>query len=183
MSAKRSELSRAVRVSLLMVVTLFLTFTVEILFPPVTRLGIVPRTESGLLGIAFSPLLHANAAHLLANAPPLLILLILLFSDRQYRPWTALGFVWLFSGVGTWLIGRGHSEHIGASSIIYGLAAYLIVSAIYMGSWRGWLVGIVVFLAYGGIFYGALPHPGPISWEGHLSGAIAGIWVARKHHA
>src|SRR6266850_5689116 len=70
-------------------------------------LGIVPRTVPGLVGIAFSPLLHASPAHLLANALPLFILLILLFWDRHYYPVVTLGSIWFFSGLGTWLIGRG----------------------------------------------------------------------------
>ena len=33
--------------------------------------------------------------------------------------------------MGTWLIGRGQAIHLGASSIVFGLAAFLI------GSWEG----------------------------------------------
>jgi len=149
--------------------------------------GIVPRTVPGLTGIVFSPLLHASLAHLLANALPLFILLILLFWDRNYHPVATLCSIWFFSGLGTWLIGRssdgGHPiVHIGASSIIFGLVAYLIASALLMRSWRSALVAIVVFFAFGGIFYGVLPNRGPISWEGHLCGAIAGVWAAKRNH-
>jgi membrane associated rhomboid family serine protease len=145
--------------------------------------GIVPRTQAGLVGIAFSPLLHANVAHLLANALPLLILLTVLFWDRHYHPWWTLGTIWLVSGLGTWLIGRGGSVHIGASSIIFGLVTYLIVAGLLMKSWRSALVAFLVLLAFGGILYGVLPQNGPISWEGHLSGAIAGVLAARWNHA
>ena len=47
-------------------------------------------------------------------------------------------------------------------------------------SWRSAGVTIFVIVFYGGIFYGALPQNGPISWEGHLCGAIAGAWTARR---
>src|SRR5437870_13110092 len=95
--------------------------------------GIVPRTVPGLVGIAFSPLLHASSAHLLANALPLCILLVLLFWDRHYYPVLTLASIWFFSGLGTWLLGRGSDDsrpivHIGASSIIFGLVTYLIVA-------------------------------------------------------
>jgi membrane associated rhomboid family serine protease len=145
--------------------------------------GIVPRTLPGLAGILFSPLLHANFAHLAANAIPLLILLTLLFWDRRYRPWSTLTSIWLVSGLGTWLIGRSGSIHLGASSIVFGLVAYLILAGVLLRSWRSALIAILVCLAFGGIFYGVLPQAGPISWEGHLCGAIAGLaaaWSNRK---
>ena len=174
---------KAAEISVMLVGFLFLVFAAECYAPALAELGVQPRTVRGLWGVLFGPVLHASTDHLLANALPLLILLVLLFWDRHYKPWTTLGCIWLASGLGTWLIGRGGAVHIGASSIIYGLAAYIIVSGFLMGSWRGWLIGLFVFLAYGGIFYGVLPRAGPISWEGHLSGALAGIWAARANHA
>ena len=144
--------------------------------------GIVPRTVPGLIGIAFSPLLHASSAHLLANALPLFVLLLLLFWDRHYYPVLTLSSIWFFSGLGTWLIGRGNTVHIGASAIIFGLVAYLIVAGFLLKSWRSAVVALLVFVGFGGIFYGLLPQAGPISWEGHLSGALAGVWAAKRNH-
>ena len=103
---------------------------------------------------------------------------MLLLSNRNYHPYGTLVFIWLASGLGTWLIGRGNAVHIGASSVIFGLAAFLIVAGFLMKSWRSAFVAIFVFLFYGGIFYGVLPRNGPISWEGHLCGALAGIFAA-----
>jgi membrane associated rhomboid family serine protease len=145
--------------------------------------GIVPRTERGLLGIVFSPLLHQSSAHFYANALPLFILLTVLFWDRHYHPWQTLGFVWLGSGLGTWLIGRGDSVHIGASSVIFGLVTYLVAAGLILRSWRSSFVAILVLLAFGGILYGVLPQQGPVSWEGHLSGAIVGVLAAKRNHA
>ena len=184
MSKARGKTVRAaLETALGLIAVLFLVFAAETVLPGLAEWGIQPRTLRGLPGVLFSPLLHASAAHLLANTPPLLILLVLLFWDRHYQPWWTLGQVWIASGLGTWLIGRGGAVHIGASSIIYGLAAYIIISGVLMGSWRGALTGVLVFLVYGGIFYGVLPHPGPVSWEGHFSGAVAGVWAARRNHA
>jgi membrane associated rhomboid family serine protease len=72
---------------------------------------------------------------------------------------------------------------VGASSLIFGLVAYLIVAGFLMGSWRAVFVAAAVLFFFGGIFYGVLPQAGPISWEGHLSGAIAGVWAGRRNHA
>jgi len=182
----------AVQTSALMVSLLFLVEVADLILQREKRLtlagfGIVPRTVPGLAGIAFSPLLHASPAHLLANALPLFVLLVLLFWDRHYYPVLTLTSIWVFSGLGTWLIGRGSDGgrpivHIGASSIIFGLVAYLIVAGFLMRSWRSALVALVVFICFGGILYGLLPQAGPISWEGHLSGALAGIWAAKRNH-
>jgi membrane associated rhomboid family serine protease len=172
---------QAVTTSLALVAVLFLTLAVELLFRvPLRQYGIVPRTEAGLVGIALSPLLHANWSHLIANALPLFVLLVLLLTNRDYRPYWTLALIWGASGAGTWLIGRAHSVHIGASSVIFGLAAFLIVAGFQVRSWRSATVAILVFVFYGGIFYGVLPQAGPISWEGHLCGAAAGVLTARR---
>jgi len=182
----------AVQTSALLVSVIFLVEAVDLILRrekglTLAGFGIVPRTIPGLMGIAFSPLLHANAPHLLANALPLFVLLVLLFWDRHYYPELTLCSIWFFSGLGTWLIGRGSENgrpivHIGASSIIFGLVAYLIVAGCIMKSWRSAVVALLVFVCFGGILYGLLPQAGPISWEGHLSGAFAGFWAAKRNH-
>ena len=182
----------AVQASALMVSILFIVEFADLVLQQtrhstLATFGIVPRTVSGLGGIAFSPLLHASPAHLLANALPLFVLLILLFWDRHYYPAVTLASIWFFSGLGTWLIGRGSDGgrsivHIGASSIIFGLVTYLIIAGFLMKSWRSAIVALLVLIGFGGIFYALMPHAGPISWEGHLSGALAGIWAAKRNH-
>jgi membrane associated rhomboid family serine protease len=182
MSAKRPlDFTDAMMISGIAIGIMFLVKAVEVTFHlPLQQFGILPRTEAGLLGIVFSPLLHANMAHLVANTVPLFVLMLLLLSDREYHPCRTLALIWGASGFGTWLIGRGHSIHIGASSIVFGLAAFLIVAGFMMKSWRSAAVAVFVIVFYGGIFYGALPQAGPISWEGHLCGAIAGVWTAKR---
>lgn len=150
--------------------------------PGLRSFGIVPRTLPGLVGVAFAPLLHATTAHLLANLVPLFVLAALLFADRGYQPGWTLSFIWVASGLGTWLIGRGGAVHLGASSIIYGLVAYLIVAGFLMRSWRAAGVAVLVLLVYGGVLYGVMPQRGPISWEGHLCGTVAGVVAARWRH-
>lgn len=176
------------QISFWLVGALFAVMAAEILLKvPLTRFGIYPRDVHGLIGILCSPLLHGNTAHLLANAPPLFMLLTILFWDRNYRPGSTIAIIWLVSGLGTWLLGRREFEgeptvHLGASSIIYGLVAYLIVAGFRMESWRAIFIAVAVFALYGGIFFGVLPHDGPISWEGHLCGALAGAWTALRQH-
>ena len=182
---RQHSFPEAMGISALVVGLLCLIQIVEWFLPPhfLMRYGILPRTGMGLVGIIFSPLLHANLEHLLANAIPLFILLVLLLTNRHYYPYRTLALIWLASGLGTWLIGRGNRVHLGASAIILGLIAYLIWSGIFMRSWRSVLVAIVVFFIFGGALLGVLPQAGGISWEGHLCGAVAGVWAAKWNHA
>jgi len=186
------DFRRAFQFSIFFVGILYLTFAVDVLLRSkgsgLSGFGILPRTPYGLIGIVFSPLLHANLAHLIANSIPLLVVLTLLFWDRKYHPGTTLTIIWLISGLGTWLIGRNESGgqpviHIGASSLIYGIVAYLIASAFWMQRWRSAFIALLVLVLYGGIFFGVLPQNGTISWEGHLAGMIAGIWCASRLHS
>ncbi|MBI4659131.1 MAG: rhomboid family intramembrane serine protease [Verrucomicrobia bacterium] len=181
---KSGNWSNAFESSSLVVGLMLLVAAADYLLPLDLRVfGIVPRRVPGLIGVAFSPLLHADTAHLMANSLPLFVLLLLLFWDRRYHPVATLAVIWVASGFGTWLIGRGDAIHIGASSIIYGLVVYLMAAAFWMKRWRPAIVAIFVFVIYGGIFYGVLPQRGHVSWEGHLAGAIAGWWTARRNHA
>lgn len=181
--ANGESLGAAVHTSALLVSVLFVAALLDWLLPfPFKAFGIVPRTVWGLAGIVFAPLLHANRAHLLANATPLFVLLTLLFWDRHYHPVRTLALIWVVSGLGTWLIGRAGAVHLGASSLVYGLVAYLIVAGMLRRSWRSAFVALLVLVAYGGIVYGLVPQGGPVSWEGHLSGAVAGCWAARRNH-
>ncbi|MBI2926674.1 MAG: rhomboid family intramembrane serine protease [Verrucomicrobia bacterium] len=188
-NSSQHTIGGALRISVAFVSLLFVVLLIEAAYKvPLEQYGIRPRTWPGLRGVVLSPLLHGSLPHLLANAFPLLVLLTLLFWDRHYRPVTTLALIWLVSGLGTWLIGRGgewHGKlvvHVGASSLIFGLVAYFIVAGILMESWRSAIVGILVLLFFGGLFLGVMPQSGPVSWEGHLSGAVAGVWAARKQH-
>jgi membrane associated rhomboid family serine protease len=175
--------SQACQFATIAVLMLLVVKFLQIISPwPLEYLGIIPRNAIGLRGILFSPLLHRDLSHLLGNSIPLFVLLVLLYWRKKYAPAQSLLMIWIFSGLGTWLLGRP-AIHIGASSVIYGLASYLIAAAFWMRDWSAVLASLFTLLFYGGIFYGVLPQSGPISWEGHLSGALAGLWVAWKNHS
>jgi membrane associated rhomboid family serine protease len=140
--------------------------------------GITPRTFRGLVGIPAAPFLHANLAHLLSNTVPLTVLLLLL-AGSQARSWFVVICIVLLGGALLWLFGRP-ATHIGASGLIYGLIAYLLVSGYCERRFVPMIVAIVVGFLYGGtLASGVLPAWGShISWEGHLLGAIAGGAIA-----
>ncbi len=140
--------------------------------------GVRPRSEAGLAGIVFGPLLHDDWAHLMGNSVPLLVLgfVLALAGVRTFATVTAL--VWLTSGLGTWLIGGASTVHVGASGIVFGWIAYLVLRGVFAGNVRQIIVGVVIFFAYGGALIGVLPGQPGISWEGHLFGAVGGVIAA-----
>ncbi|HEX7322159.1 MAG TPA: rhomboid family intramembrane serine protease [Mycobacterium sp.] len=150
------------------------------------RNGIRPLEADGLWGIVFAPLLHAGWGHLVANTGPALVLGFLVTLTGLSRFVWATAIVWVVGGFGTWLIGNvgsscGETDHIGASGLIFGWLAFLLVFGFFVRSAWQILTGIVVLLAYGGLLWGAIPvlgMCGGVSWQGHLCGAVAGVLAA-----
>ncbi|CAN5618721.1 rhomboid family intramembrane serine protease [soil metagenome] len=146
--------------------------------------GIRPWETDGLSGILFAPLLHANWGHLAANTGPALVLGFLVTLAGMARFVWATVIVWILGGFGTWLIGNVgappgvETNHIGASGLIFGWLTFLIVFGFFTRHAWQITVGIVVFVIYGGILWGALPGTFGVSWQGHLCGGIAGVVAA-----
>jgi membrane associated rhomboid family serine protease len=80
-------------------------------------------------------------------------------------------------GFGTWLIGSPGST-IGASGLIFGWLTFLIVFGFFTRKVWQIVVGVVVLIYYGTVFFGILPGTPGVSWQGHLCGAIAGAFAA-----
>jgi len=139
--------------------------------------GILPLTLKGSWGIVCSPLIHANFEHLAANSIPLFILAFSLFFFYRNSSYFIFLLIYLFSGFFVWLFGRD-AIHIGASGVIYGLAAFLFMSGIVSFNVRLLTVSLIVALIYGGMFWGIFPIKPGISWESHLWGGISGFGLA-----
>ena len=91
--------------------------------------------------------------------------------------------IYILSGICVWLIGR-ESWHIGASGIVYGLAAFHFTSGIIRNDLRLLIISVIVVFLYGGMVWGIFPLKPEISWESHLWGGISGVILAywyRKH--
>jgi membrane associated rhomboid family serine protease len=136
--------------------------------------GIVPRTLYGLIGIPLAPILHAGLGHILSNTIPIFILLTLLAGSRT-RTWETVIEIILLGGLLLWIFGRP-AVHVGASSLVYGLIAFLIVSGFRERRPVPLVVAILVGVLYGTtLISGVIPKIGSnVSWDGHLCGAIAG---------
>jgi membrane associated rhomboid family serine protease len=100
----------------------------------------------------------------------------------------ATAIIWIVGGFGTWLIGnvgapsyRGvvvETNHIGASGLIFGWLTFLILFGFFTRTIWEIVIGVVVLFVYGSILLGVLPGTFGVSWQGHLSGALAGVLAA-----
>ncbi|MCP5095116.1 MAG: rhomboid family intramembrane serine protease [Chloroflexi bacterium] len=137
--------------------------------------GIRPRTVAGIWGIFFAPLLHGNFQHLATNSVPFLVLGWLILTTRQVKSFLGISLtIVVISGLGTWLIGPRNSVHLGASGLIFGYLAFLLLIGYFERSFRSIALAVVVFFLYGGLIWGVLPLVQGVSWQAHLFGFIGG---------
>jgi membrane associated rhomboid family serine protease len=136
-----------------------------------------PRQPAGLIGVAFAPLVHGGFEHLIANTPPLAVLgaaMLYLYPSASLR---VLPLVYFGPGLLVWLFGRA-SAHLGASGLIYGLAAYVFFAGVLRRDRRAIAASLAVVFMYGSLVLGLLPAQPGISWETHLAAAILGTAAA-----
>lgn len=141
------------------------------------QLGVYPLHLKGLPGILFSPFIHSGFNHLVSNSIPFFILftaLIYFYRRISYRIFFQM---YILAGLCIWLAGR-EAWHIGASGVVYALAAFHLVSGIIRSDVRLLTLSVVVVFLYGGLIWGMFPINPEVSWEGHLWGAISGVIIA-----
>jgi membrane associated rhomboid family serine protease len=146
--------------------------------------GIYARSFSRLWGILTAPFIHASFAHLIGNTIPFVFmgLIIALRGARRLALVTAI--VIVLGGLGTWLISPANVPTVGASGVVFGYATYLVARGFFDRSVLDTLVGLVVGLVWGAALLASIvPHHG-VSWQGHVSGAVAGViaaWLLRRN--
>ena len=142
--------------------------------------GIYPRTAEGAIGIITSPLIHGDFNHLFANSVPLFVLGASLFYFYRSIALKVFILIYLFTNIWVWGMGR-EAYHIGASGVVYGLAAFLFVSGLLRKEPRLMAISMFVAFIYGSLIWGIFPELFPeknISWEGHLMGILSGVIFA-----
>ncbi|WP_439185159.1 rhomboid family intramembrane serine protease [Carboxylicivirga taeanensis] len=141
--------------------------------------GIKPLSLEGLGGIILAPLVHADWEHFFANAVPLFVLGAALFYFYRGIAVKVFILVYLLTGLWVWLGGRD-AWHIGASGVIYGLAAFLVVGGFIRNYIPLMAISLMVIFLYGGMIWGIFPFKWdvPYSWESHLWGSVAGALLA-----
>ena len=140
-------------------------------------LGVLPRSSDGLIGILTAPLIHGSWQHVMSNTLPMLLLVsILLFGYPRSR-WWSLAIIWLLSGVGVWLFGR-ESYHFGSSGLSHGVFFFLLISGLLRRDRRSVALLMIAFFMYSGMILSIFPGEPNVSFEYHLSGALAGVLCA-----
>ena len=141
------------------------------------RFGNRPLKADGLAGILAMPLLHGDFQHLWGNTVSFFSLNALLLYFYRNLGFKVLGWSWLATGCLLWLSGAD-GNHIGLSGVIYSLSAFLFLSGLIRQAPRLIRVSMVVAFLYGSIVWGVFPIEVGVSWQGHLSGAVVGSFLA-----
>jgi membrane associated rhomboid family serine protease len=166
-----------------MVVVMWALEVVDIVGGNLDSDGIHPRDVDGLPGIALAPFLHAGWGHLIGNTIPFLVLGFTIALGGLARTAAVTVIVALIAGFGTWLLAPAHTNHIGASGLVFGFATYLVARGVWSHRPVHLFVGVIVLAIYGTtLVFGLVPTPG-VSWQGHLFGAVGGVVAARVLHA
>jgi membrane associated rhomboid family serine protease len=143
--------------------------------------GIYPQHIEGLRGVLFAPLLHSGFAHLSANSVPLFVLTAGLFYFYDKIAPLIFSLLWLITGFWVWVFAKDTGIHIGASGVVYALAAFHFTGGLLRREPRMMAFSLLVVFLYGGLIWGIIPNFMPdknISWESHLMGLLAGVILA-----
>jgi membrane associated rhomboid family serine protease len=147
------------------------------------RDGIYARSFGHLWGILTAPFIHASFGHLIGNTIPFVFMGLIIALRGAARLALVTAIVIVIGGLGTWLISPAGVSTVGASGVVFGYATYLVARGFFDRSVLETMTGLVVGVVWGGALLASIvPHYG-VSWQGHVSGAVAGViaaWLLRR---
>ena len=166
-------------IPILFVVLIWIIKEIELIFNlSFVEYGIIPWETNKLINVFSFPFIHADFSHLINNTYPILILGgIISFAYKSIKNRIFL-LSYLLSGIILWFIGDPNKIVIGASGIVYAFASFILISGFIKQNPKLSFLSFLVIFLYGSIFWGMVPMPNQVSWEGHLAGFIAGIIIA-----
>jgi membrane associated rhomboid family serine protease len=144
--------------------------------------GILPMHLSRLPDIFTAPFLHVSWQHIEGNSLPLFVLGVLAAYRSIARFLVVSLIVLVTSGLAVWLFQSGNEVTVGASGIIFGYFAYVLVRGFLDRNMVDIGVGVVAGVLYWTILQVALPGTPGVSWIDHLGGLVGGViaaWVVR----
>ncbi|NBX87997.1 MAG: rhomboid family intramembrane serine protease [Bacteroidetes bacterium] len=146
--------------------------------PNISDCSIRPHDTHAIWAQFFGAFLHGNFDHFLGNITSLFVLsaLFLLQFPRYWLKFWILQH--LVSTILLWSIGASNSSHIGASLWVYSFGFFLITTGVIHRDKASLSVMFMVFVWMGGFIWGLFPIDPKVSWEGHIAGSIAGIFLA-----
>ncbi|HEX3589188.1 MAG TPA: rhomboid family intramembrane serine protease [Pseudonocardiaceae bacterium] len=144
--------------------------------------GIRTRDVASLPDIISSPFLHFSFSHIEGNSGPLFIFgFLAAYRGVRKFLWVTL-LVMLTSGLGTWFTAPGGSVSAGASGVVFGYFAYIIVRGAFDRHRIDIVIGLVMALCFAYQFTVLLPTEG-VDWQGHVfgfAGGVLGGWLFRQ---
>ncbi len=167
---------------LVIVVAVWLVFMFNLTIDfELNTLGMRPREWSGIVGIFTMPFLHGDFDHLFSNSVPLLLSLGFIFIYFEKKSAGILILNALLTGILLLFIGEQGTLHIGASGLVYAYIFFLVTHAFFTKNKEMLSAAFILIFLYGSLIYGLFPEYGRligknISWEGHLAGALSGIF-------
>jgi membrane associated rhomboid family serine protease len=177
-----SHLRNAIPPALFVMIIMWLVYWSDYLFVyDFHKLGVMPKTSDGLKGIFFMPWIHSHGdiRHLLNNSIPTFLLLTLLFYSYREIALRVFLFSWFVTGILLWVFANNNGAyHIGMSGVIYSLAAFLFSSGVLRKYLPLQALSLFIVFIYGSMIWGIFPTEQHVSWEGHLSGMLVGIFLA-----
>ena len=181
--AQRPTLSRALVVVGGLLAAMWAIEVVDVLtLNSLDYFGIEPRQTEDLLNIPVAPFLHFGWAHLIGNSLPFLVLGVLTYLAGVARWAVTSATTVVSSGLAAWMLSPIGTITAGASGVIFGWLAYLLVRGIFTGKPGQIAIAVVVFLLYGSVLWGVFPTAPGVSWQAHLGGALGGLFAAWYLH-
>ena len=141
------------------------------------KLGVYPRTFKGIRGVFLTHFIHSDTKHLFNNSVPLFVLSASLLYFYKVVANKVLIYGAVLTGLITWIIAR-QSYHIGASGVVYLLFSFVFFSGIIKKHYRLVAMSLITIFLYGSMVWYLFPVKEGVSWEGHLSGFLVGLFFA-----
>ena len=183
-SLRKRAWSQAIKISIIFIGIMWTVFMLDLLLPfiDLNHYGIHPRHSGSLLGVIYTVFLHGSFSHLISNTLPLLFAITALFGNYPVTAKKVLIYGALLTGLLVWSFARS-ANHIGASGLLYCLLTYIFVSGFFKKDVQSVGISLVIAFLYGSLLFGIIPDEQLVSWESHLFGFFAGLflaWLYRK---
>lgn len=147
-----------------------------------TEFGILPEHLSKLPDIFTAPFLHFSWQHIEGNSVPLFVLGVLAAYRSIARFLLLSLIVAITSGLAVWLFQPGNELTVGASGLIFGYFAYVLIRGFFDRNLVDIGVGLVAGVLYWTILQVAIPGTPGVSWIDHIGGLVGGViaaWMLR----
>lgn len=141
---------------------------------------LLPMIPVDIVGVILLPFLHGGWAHIISNTIAYIPLALLIQTQNSRWFQFIFWFVAVLSGLASWAISPLGSVGVGASGVVFGMWGFCLSRCLFKFTTVNLLVAGLTFLWFGSLWKGAIPWmvPPGISWQGHLTGAIAGVLCA-----